>query len=327
MTPFAYVRPKSLPDALAALNGASHHGLLGGGTCLVDLMKQGVMAPETVIDLNFIDTLKGVSAGANGSLTIAAATTLSRVARDARVRTSWPMLHEAITDGLTPQLRNAASVAGNVMQRPRCIYFREAGFPCNKKAPGSGCAAKQGVHYGHAILGGEAARNCIATHPSDLCVALTAFAAEVTLTSAQGERRIPITALHRLPDDDATRETTLQDGELITALHVPPQGPRGGAYVKATEGFALASCAVLLAMDNGRIAQASIVLGGVAHKPWRSRPAEHALSGAAPTAETFATAAKAAVSETETDQQTAFRVPLLIAAIVEALTRASKRHV
>lgn len=323
MKSFAYVRPKTVPDALAVLGDAHHHGLLAGGTCLVDLMKQGVMAPQTVVDLNFIPSLRGISVEADGFMKIAAATTLSHVARDDRVKAGWPMLHEAIVDGLTPQLRNAASVAGNVMQRPRCVYFREAGFACNKKAPGSGCAARNGIHYQHAIMGGDAARDCIATHPSDLCVALTAFGAELYLASLGGERRVPIAQLHRLPGDDPTSETTLQADEMITAVCVPPQGAQGGAYVKGTEGFALASCAALLAIVDGRIALASVVLGGVAHAPWRSTPAEAVLLGAKPTSAIFTQAADAAAAVAVTDVQTAFRVPLLKATIMAALARAA----
>ena len=323
MTPFTYHRPRTVPDVLTALDGLGDSALLGGGTCLVDLMKQGVMTPERVVDLNAIAELKGMSIDDDGRLTVAAATTLAAVARDPRVRSGWPMLHEAIVDGLTPQLRNAASFAGNVMQRPRCFYFREPGFACNKRHAGSGCAAKVGLHYQHAIVGGDGARRCIATHPSDLCVALTAFEAHVTIVGIQGERRMAIEALHRLPDDDPTTETNLRPGELITAIDVPPQGPRHGAYTKATEGFALASCAVLITIADERIRRASVVLGGVAHKPWRSRPAEAALIGAEATRDAFVAAADAASTETETDEQTAFRLPLLHAAIVDALGRAT----
>lgn len=238
------------------------------------------------------------------------------------MQAGWPLLREAILDGLTPQLRNAASVAGNVMQRPRCIYFREPGFACNKRAPGSGCAAQAGVHFGHAIFGGEAARDCIAVHPSDLCVALTALDAVAQAAGPGGARILSIAELHRLPGADPTRETTLRPGELITAIDVPPQGGRGGAYAKGPEeGFTLASCAALLGLEDGVVASARVVLGGVAHKPWRSEPAEAALLGHEPTPATVRRAMDAAAAGAA-DGQTAFRAALLRAVVEEALEQA-----
>ena len=322
MTPFAYQRPASLDEALKALASRPDAGLLAGGTCLIDLMKQGVLKPTTIIDLNFAGDLAGITVLASGALRIGATTTLSHVARHPDVAKSWPLLHDTIIGGLTPQLRNAASFGGNIMQRPRCIYFRELDFACNKKQPGSGCAAQNGVHYNHAIFGGEAAKSCIAVHPSDLCVALTILDATVLIACDSGERRLPFPELHRLPGDDPTGETTLAEGEMIVAVEVPPQGDRHGAYVKGTEGFALASCAALIEVGAGRITSASIVFGGVAHKPWRSEPAEAALLGRPTSAETFNAAASAAVKDATTDFQTAFRVPLLKGVIAEALEQA-----
>ena len=326
MTPFTYQRPASLPAALDALAAAPMAGLLGGGTCLLDLMKQGVERPTALIDLTFAPELAEVAVLPSGALRIGAAATLSHVARRKEVQAGWPLLHEAIVDGLTPQLRNAASFAGNIMQRPRCIYFREPGFACDKRALGSGCAARMGAHYAHAIFGGEAARRCIAVHPSDLCVALTALDAEVEVASPGGGRRLPLTDLHRLPGDDPARETTLRPGELITAVVVPAQGSRTGAYVKGPEeGFALASCAALLHVANGLVASARIVLGGVAHKPWRSAPAEAALIGHAPTADALSRTIQAALAEAVTDEQTAFRLALLRGVMSEALGGALDR--
>jgi len=321
--PFAYERPGSVDEAVRALgSGGAAIGLLAGGTCLLDLMKQDVLRPARVLDLNFAPDLKGLSITPAGALRIGAATTLAHLARDARVEAGWPLLHEAIVDGLTPQLRNAASVGGNIMQRPRCIYFREPGFACNKRAPGTGCAAQAGVHYQHALFGNAAGGSCIAVHPSDLCVALTALDAHVEVMGQGGRRTMPIAELHRLPGDDPTAETHLAPGELIVAVEVPPQGGRGGAYVKGSEGFALASAAALLELRDGRIADARLVLGGVSGKPWRSGPGEAALAGRAAQAEAFALAAQAAVGEAVTDGQTAFRVPMLRGLVVEALERA-----
>ena len=322
MTPFKYERPTSLPAAVQALASAANGGLLAGGTCLIDLMKQGVLKPTTVIDLNFASDLAGISVQPSGALRVGATTTLSYVARHAEVRKSWPLLHDTIVGGLTPQLRNAASFGGNIMQRPRCIYFRELDFACNKKVPGSGCAAQAGVHYQHAIFGGDAARQCIAVHPSDLCVALTVLEADVLIAGPHGERRIPFHELHRLPGDDATRETTLLDREMVVAVELPPQGGRQAAYVKGTEGFTLASCAALIGIENGVITRAGIVLGGVAHMPWRSERTQQALTGKPPTDDTFREAADAAVSGAVTDFQTAFRVNLLHGVVVEALEQA-----
>ena len=325
MTPFEYRRPRSLSDAITALQADPAAGLLAGGTCIIDLMKQGVLRPTTVIDLNFAPDLKGVAVLGSGSLRIGGATTLGFIARQRFVEENWPLLHETIVDGLTPQLRNAASIGGNIMQRPRCIYFREPDFACNKKRPGSGCAAQAGVHYGHAIFG-DADPSCIAVHPSDLCVALTALDASVHLVGPGSERRVlAIDELHRLPGADPTAETTLRTGEIIEAVTIAPQGCRGGSYVKGTEGFTLASCAALLEIADGRVASARLVFGGVAPKPWSSPAAEAALVGRRPSQATFEAAGDAALAEAKTDAQTAFRSVLLRGVIAEALGRAAQR--
>lgn len=324
MTPFAYRRPPGVEAALGLLAEAPDAAVLAGGTCLLDLMKQGVERPGTVIDLNFAPDLQGIAVTPRGTLRIGAATTLSHVARSSAIA-GWPLLHETIVDGLTPQLRNAATVGGNVMQRPRCFYFREPGFACNKREPGAGCAARDGVHFQHALFGGAAASACIAVHPSDLCVALAALDASAEIAGPAGRRTLALSELHRLPGGDATRETNLQPGELLTAVDIPPQDMRGGAYVKGNEGFALASCAALLGLRDGRIDAARIMLGGVAHAPWRAAAAEAALADRQPTPELFATAAAAAVQGAEPDQQTAFRVDLVNAVVAEALERALAR--
>jgi xanthine dehydrogenase YagS FAD-binding subunit len=237
------------------------------------------------------------------------------------------MLAESILVGLTPQLREAASFAGNITQRPRCIYFRESGFACNKKLAGSGCAAQTGVHFAHAILGNQHAVTCIAVHPSDLCTGLTALDAKIEISNIDGtERLVPITEFHVLPDANPTRETTLQRGDLITALIVPSQGSRAAAYVKGPEeGFAMASAAVRLTMHEDTITFARVVLGGVAHKPWPCPAAENALIGKSLNAGSFSLAADAAVVGIHTDYQTAFRGPLLRAVLIEALEQAASR--
>ncbi|MGY2046674.1 FAD binding domain-containing protein [Methylobacterium sp. JK268] len=323
MRPFAYLRAASAAEAVAAAGEDPGAAYLGGGTTLLDLMKQDVARPSRVVDLTHAPDLAGVAVE-EGELRVGAAATLARVARDPRVRQGWPLLVETILKGLTPQLRDAATFGGNVTQRPRCIYFREAAFACNKKAPGSGCAAKAGVHHGHAILGGEAARDCIAVHPSDLCVALTALGARLHLADPTGATRvIPITAYHRLPGDDPTRETNLHPGELVTAVSLPARPGWRGHYAKVPrDGFALASAAALLRSEDGSIAEASLVLGGVAHRPWLVPQAAALLHGRAPDEAAFREVAEAALADAATDPQTAYRATLVREVVVEALTEA-----
>jgi len=314
MTPFSYERARSVGSATAAARlGAAY---LAGGTCLLDLMKQGVERPDHVIDLGPVAELAEIRLTACGDLRLGSMAVLSHVARHRDVGEHWPLLAQTIAAGLTPQLRNAATIGGNIMQRPRCIYFRDPGFDCNKKTPGSGCAAKAGVHFGHALFGGAATDACIAVHPSDLCVALCALHARVAYRTAEDacEHAVSIESFLRLPGSEPGRETELPPGALVTAIEVPPQGKQGGAYAKGPEGgFALASAAVVLGLQQGLIARASVVLGGVAHKPWRVRDAERALLDRVPSLDLF----------TAADTQTAFRVVLLKALIVEALTRSA----
>lgn len=326
MTPFDYHRPRTISDALQLLASHPDAALLGGGTCLLDLMKQNVEHPSHVIDLNFIDELAAVSQLPDGSLRIGGTARLAAVARREDIQRDWALLAECILVGLTPQLREAASFAGNITQRPRCIYFREAGFACNKKLPGSGCAAQSGVHFAHAVFGNSNA-SCIAVHPSDLCTGLTALDAKVEIANIDGTHRVlPITAFHRLPESDPTRETKLQRGDLITALIVPPQGTKAAAYIKGPEeGFAMASAAVRLALDGNTITFARVVLGGVAHKPWPCPAVEQALMGQALNASTFSLAADTALLGINTDYQTAFRATLLRAVLIESLERAASR--
>lgn len=322
MTPFAYTRPSSVADALAARAREPDAAYLGGGTTLLDLMKQGVERPSALLDLHGAHELSRIEVAPDGTLVVGAMATLAHVARHKAVRAGWPLLHEAIVKGLTPQLRNAATFGGNITQRPRCIYFREADFACNKRRPGSGCAAREGVHYGHAVFGGADAQTCIAVHPSDLCVALTALNARVTLQAPGGTSRTSaITDYHRLPGDDPARETTLAAGELVTALHIPPQAG-SGAYSKAPrEGFALASAAVIVAAREGRVTASRIVLGGVAHKPWEAENAARVLIGRSPH-DALEQAAEAALEGIETDVQTEFRRALLRGVVLEALQAA-----
>ena len=327
MTPFSYVRASSPHDALDAAGerGSPPASFLAGGTCLLDLMKQGVERPERIVDLNFAPDLATVKLDDDGALRVGAMARLAHVERDP-LTSAWPLLREAIVDGLTPQLRNAATFGGNIGQRPRCIYFREEGFACNKRRPGSGCAAKAGVHYQHALFGGSEAEACIAVHPSDLCVALTALDARVELRTRADERTLPMEDFHRLPGGDPTRETNLRVGEMIETVVIPPQGRRGGAYVKGPEeGFALVSCAILFGLKDRAMTSARLVLGGVAHKPWRRRAAEAVMEGATPSRVLLDDLTEAALASAVTDQQTEFRLPLARAVIAEAFERALSR--
>jgi xanthine dehydrogenase YagS FAD-binding subunit len=331
VTPFAYHRAAKINDAVRLLTDEAQAAILGGGTSLLDLMKQGVEKPRAVIDIASVPEMRQIATDADGALVVGAAVTMTEVAQSDAVLARWPLVAETTLAGLTPQLRNAATVGGNLMQRPRCIYFREGGFACNKLRPGSGCAAKDGVHFGHAIFGGAAAHDCMAVHPSDLSTGLLAMDASVEIAGRVAgqirSRRMPLDALYRWPEADATRETTLAPHEMITAVIVPPAGEFFGAYVKGPpEGFALASCAALLKVaQNGVIFAARIAIGGVAHRPLRHVGVEKALTGQMTSAQVFEAAAAAAVVGAETDPQTAFRVPLLRAVVVEALQRAVER--
>jgi xanthine dehydrogenase YagS FAD-binding subunit len=327
VTPFAYHRATQVSEAVGLLTGDAHAALLAGGTGLLDLMKQGVERPSAVIDISSVSEMRRISLDAIGGIVIGAAVTMAEVAQSEAVCARWPLLTETTLAGLTPQLRNAATVGGNLMQRPRCIYFREAGFACNKRRPGSGCAARDGVHFGHAIFGGAAAHECIATHPSDLSTGLLAMDASVEVAGPMGSRRVPLDGLYRWPEADPTRETTLAAQEMITALIVPPASGFFGAYVKSPpEGFALASCAALLQVDHsGMIVAARIAIGGVAHRPLRHAGVEKALIGRIASAQVLDTAATAAIAGAATDAQTEFRIPLLRAVVVETLERAINR--
>ncbi|HVU76305.1 MAG TPA: xanthine dehydrogenase family protein subunit M [Gaiellaceae bacterium] len=284
MKAFAYERARDADEAVrAAAAGAT---FLGGGTNLVDLMKLGVVEPERLVD---VTRLPGaVEDLPDGGLRVGASVRNNDLAAHPLVRERYPVLSQALLAGASGQLRNLATTGGNLLQRTRCLYFMDPTKPCNKRRPGSGCPAREGEHSQLAILGWS--EQCVATHPSDLAVALAALDATV-VTSA---RRLPIVELHRLPGDEPERDTVLEPGELITAVELPPLAGRS-AYRKvrdrASFAFALVSVAAVLRVEDGRVADIRLALGGVAHKPWRATRAEEALRGAAATAESFAAAA------------------------------------
>jgi xanthine dehydrogenase YagS FAD-binding subunit len=324
MRPFRYLR---VTDAATAVQQAAAPGTayIGGGTCLVDLMKLDVQTPQLLIDIRLLERGEDVSEGPDG-VRIAASARNSDVARHPLIQRGYPALAEALLAGASPQIRNMATVGGNLMQRTRCAYFRDAGVSaCNKRAPGSGCAAQDGWTRMHAVLGGS--DRCIAAHPSDMCVALVALDAVVHTRRQNDTRAIPAADLHVVPGDHPERETVLEPGELITHV-VLPRSPFAAhsRYVKvrdrASFAFALASAAVALdRRADGVIKAARVALGGVASKPWRCPEVEEALVGAHARRETFERAAALALRTAHTTPDNAFKVTLGRRTIVRALER------
>jgi xanthine dehydrogenase YagS FAD-binding subunit len=288
-------------------------------------MKENVARPSRLIDITLLP-LKEILPGPDGGLRLGALVTNTDVAYDGQVERRYPLLAKAILAGASPQLRNMATVGGNLMQRTRCYYFYDTATPCNKREPGTGCAARDGCNRMHAILG--ASEHCIAVHPSDMCVALAALEASVRVTGPGGDRAIPFGEFHRLPGDTPAQDTTLQHGELIVAIELPqsPFAPHS-YYLKvrdrASYAFALVAVAAALELDRGTIRQARVVLGGVAHKPWRSPEAEAALSGRPASEASFRQAAEAALTNAKPLAHNAYKVELGKRAIVRALLRAS----
>ena len=324
MTPFDYRRATSVDDAvrLAAQPGAM---FLGGGTNLIDLAKGGVVQPRLLVDVTRLP-LADVAVLPDGGVRIGAMARNTDAANHPLVRMRYPLLSQAFLAGASAQLRNMATVGGNLLQRTRCPYFYDTGFEhCNKRAPGSGCDAIGGINRNHAILGASSA--CIATHPSDMCVALAALRATVRVRSARAERAIPIADFHRLPGDTPQKDTTLEAGELIVAVDLPPSNFADHAcYLKvrdrASYAFALVSVAAALDVRDGVVRDAAIALGGVAHKPWRLPGAEALLVGRPLTRETMQAAADALVQDARPASQNGFKVELAKRAVVRALRTA-----
>ena len=296
MNPFSYTRATGAETAIRA-GAAPGAKFLGGGTNLVDLMKSEVERPSALVDINHIG-LDTVVATAD-SVRIGALVRNSDLANHPLIVERYPLLSHALLAGASPQLRNRATTGGNLMQRTRCYYFADTAFPaCNKRAPGTGCAAVNGFNRIHAILGqtdegATSAQTCIATHPSDMCVALYALSAKVEVAGPRGKRVIPVVEFHRLPGDDPGKDTVLSADELIMGVTLPAaKFAKNSWYLKARDrqsyAFALVSVAVGLEMEGGTIKSTGLALGGVAHKPWRVHEAEDALVGKPATRETFA---------------------------------------
>jgi xanthine dehydrogenase YagS FAD-binding subunit len=318
MRPFAYERATSAEDALRRHQDGAVY--LGGGTNLVDLMRLGVEEPARLVDVAHLP-YDQIELRPDGSLVIGAAVTNSAVAADRTVREGHPVLAQAVLAGASGQVRNLATVGGNLLQRTRCSYFQDAAKPCNKRTPGSGCPAREDEHHNLAILGWSDA--CVATHPSDMAVALAALDASIRIRGRGGERTIPIEDLYRLPGDEPQRDTTLEPGDLVTAVEVPVLGVPS-RYRKVRErasfAFALVSIAAALDVGDGRVRDVRLALGGVAHKPWRARRAEEALRGAEATEESFLRAAEAELEAAEPLRDNAYKVPLARNLIVRTLT-------
>jgi xanthine dehydrogenase YagS FAD-binding subunit len=328
MTPFDYVRADGPTAAVAQVAAAPGATFLAGGTGLIDLMKLYVERHDRLVDVGRL-TLDKIEAAGGGGVRIGANVRNSDLAHHDLIRTRYPVLSEALLSGASPQLRNMATVGGNIMQRTRCPYFRDGFSPCNKRAPGSGCAAKDGYNRPTAVLG--VSEQCIAAHPSDMCVALVILDATVRTQGPKGERAIPFADFHLPPGDTPDRETVLEHGELITAVELPaaPWAARS-TYLKvrdrASYEFALASAAVALEVADGVVKTARIGLGGVATKPWRAVDAEKALVGQKPTATAFAAAGEAATKGAVPRQFNGFKVALARRVVARALEELAARN-
>jgi xanthine dehydrogenase YagS FAD-binding subunit len=329
MTPFAYARPADQADAIR-LGAQPQAKYLGGGTNLVDLMRETVEQPATLVDVTGLPAT--ISEEADGSLFIGAAVKNTALASHPAVRTRYPMLSRAIVAGASAQIRNMATVGGNLLQRTRCTYFYDQdGSRCNKRTPGQGCAAIDGFNRMHAILGTSPA--CIATHPSDMCVALVALDAVVHVEGAQGTRTMPLHTLHRLPEEHPEWETLLLPGELITGVAIPPlplQLVRQSTYRKVRDrssyAFALVSVAAAVEVQDGTITDLRLALGGVGTKPWRAWTAEAMLKGRPATVDSFSAAADAELADATAQRDNGFKIGLAQRTIVAVLAGLARQH-
>jgi xanthine dehydrogenase YagS FAD-binding subunit len=328
MQTFNYVKAASIDKALGAANGAK---FIAGGTTLVDLMKLNVETPSRLVDINILP-LDKIEPLPNGGLRIGAMVRNSDLAWNADVQKNYAVLSQAILSGASPQLRNMATTGGNLLQRTRCMYFREpgagtpGGYGCNKRSPGTGCAALEGFHRTHAILG--TSDQCIATHPSDMCVAMAALEATILVEGPKGKRTIPFADFHKLPGNTPHVENALEPGELITYVDLPkPIEGSKSVYLKlrdrASYEFALASAAVVAKVEGGHIRYVRVAMGGVGTKPWRSHEAEAALMGKAVDADHFRTAAEAALKDAKPRTDNAFKVELARRCLIRTLKLAT----
>jgi xanthine dehydrogenase YagS FAD-binding subunit len=319
---FAFSRATSPADALARHAATPNATFIAGGTNLVDRMKSAIEAPAAVVDISRLE-FRNIERLPGGSWRIGGLATNTAVADHPELRKEYPLLARAILSGASQQIRNVATVGGNLLQRTRCSYFTDPAFACNKRVPGSGCPAMTGFQRSHAIFG--ASDSCIAVHPSDMCVALAALDATVEVLGPKGERKIGFDEFHRLPGASPDRDTLLEPGEIITGVVLPPMpGAKTGVYLKlrdrASYSFALVSVASVLEISGGKIRAARVALGGVAHKPWRAGDAEKFLVGKSPTEAVFKQAADLAVRDAKPLPGNAFKVELARRAVKRGLT-------
>ena len=330
MNNFEFTRTTSVKAALDAKARDASSTFIAGGTNLVDLMKRGVTSPGRLIDINSLplNFIEESTSSTSPGVRIGALAINSELSEHKLIRERYPLLSHALKAGASPQLRNMATVGGNIMQRTRCTYFYDTAMPCNKRNSGSGCSALKGYNRMHAILGAN--DKCIAVHPSDMCVALAALDATIHLVGQSGERHIPFTDFHRLPGDDPSRDNNLGKGELIEAVFIP-ENPfhKNFSYLKirdrASYAFALISVAAALEMSGKKIVQARIALGGVAHKPWRMKEVEKFLEGKSFTAETIRNAAALSTKGAKGYGQNNFKLKLMPTSIMQALVAAGER--
>jgi xanthine dehydrogenase YagS FAD-binding subunit len=325
MNSFIYTRADDVAGALCEMAADGKAKFIAGGTNLIDLMKENVERPSRLIDISHL-ALNEINPTAGRGLRLGALTTNRDVAYNEEIELRYPLLSKAILAGASPQLRNMATVGGNLMQRTRCCYFYDRATPCNKREPGTGCSAFAGFNRAHAILGTSG--NCIATHPSDMCVALAALMAVVHVVGPIGEREIPFAEFHRLPGDLPNIDTSLGAGEIITSVDLPEKGfAEHYSYLKVRDrssyAFALVSVAAALEMDGDTIREARLALGGVAHKPWRDREAERLLNGQSATQEQFELVAEALLRDAQGFGHNSFKIELAKLSIVRALGQAA----
>lgn len=321
MRPFRYERPADRAAALASIASSPSAAFLAGGTSLVDVMKLGVVAPDVLVDVRAV-TSDRVERLPDGGLRIGAAVSNSDLAASRDVRRAYPVLAQAVVSGASGQVRNIATVAGNLLQRPRCVYYRNVAMPCNRRSPGAGCAARDGYQRAHAILGAPDA--CIATHPSDMAVALAALDAVVRTERPAGERTVPLVELYCAPGEQPDRDTVLDRDELIVAVDVPPSVMAArSSYRKvrdrASFAFALVSVAAALHVEDGRVRDVRLALGGVAHRPWRATVAEQQLRDAPATERNFGRALDAELATARPLAGNAFKVVLARRAALRSL--------
>jgi xanthine dehydrogenase YagS FAD-binding subunit len=321
MKPFRYEQPADAAAAVAMLAREPGAKLLGGGTNLVDLMRLGVETPATLVDVTRLP-FDGIEETPDGGLRIGASVRNSDLAANELVQSRYPLLSQAVCGGASGQLRNQATVGGNLLQRTRCLYFQDVTLPCNKREPGSGCPALEGEHRNLAIIGWS--EHCVATHPSDMAVALAALDAVVRVVGSKGERTLPLLGFHRLPGDEPERDTVLEHDELVTWVELPALAlARHSLYRKVRErasfSFAIVSVAAALAIDDDIVRDARLALGGVAHMPWRATTAEAELRGAPATAESFVRAAEAELSLSRPLRDNGYKLQLVRNVIAQTL--------